>query len=84
MTASLARILADPEATASPSSAPALKLGHRHERGVGRVLGSAERVAAPLGLWSTRHGIRVSFESRDVQAGGAIIPSICVCFHAKA
>jgi|SRR5687767_7494616 len=42
-----------------------------------------ERVAAALGLWSTRHGIRVSFESRDVQAGGAIIPAICVCFAVR-
>jgi hypothetical protein len=40
-----------------------------------------ERVAAALGLWSTRQGIRVSFESRDMEAAGAIIPAIAVCFR---
>jgi hypothetical protein len=42
-----------------------------------------ERVAAALGLWSTRQGIKVSFEARDVQAGGAIIPSIVVQFSQR-
>jgi hypothetical protein len=36
-----------------------------------------------LELWSTRHGIKVSFEARDIQASGAIIPAICVCFKAS-
>src|SRR5687767_1624975 len=39
-----------------------------------------ERVAAALGLWSTRQSIRVSFEWRDMDAAGAIIPGIVVCF----
>jgi hypothetical protein len=39
-----------------------------------------ERVAAALGLWSTQQGVKVSFEARDVEAAGAIIPAICVSF----
>jgi hypothetical protein len=35
-----------------------------------------ERVAAALGLWSTRIGVRVTFEGRDVRD----VPVIFVCF----
>jgi hypothetical protein len=42
-----------------------------------------ERVAAVLGLWSTRQGIVVAFVSRDMEAAGAIIPSIVVRFSQR-
>jgi hypothetical protein len=42
-----------------------------------------ERVAAALGLWSTRQGIVVAFESRDIQTARAIIPSIVVRFSRR-
>jgi hypothetical protein len=39
-----------------------------------------ERVAAALGMWSKRAGITVSFEARDIESAGAIIPAIAVRF----
>jgi hypothetical protein len=43
-----------------------------------------ERVAAALGLWSTRQRIKVSFEARDIEAGGAIIPATaCVSLRGE-
>jgi hypothetical protein len=38
-----------------------------------------ERVAAALGLWSTRQGVKVSFEGRNVRD----VPVIFVCFAAQ-
>jgi hypothetical protein len=38
-----------------------------------------ERVAAALGMWSTRQGIKVRFEGRE----GRDIPVIFVCFGAQ-
>jgi hypothetical protein len=34
-------------------------------------------------MWSTRQGILVKFRARDMEADGAIIPAIIVCFAAR-